>query len=106
MKKLTCVLAILAAASTAAMANDLKQGKKSMAPTVTATEMTDAEMDKVTAGDAPNQGGPYYVSVGVAGLTQQVGGPFTDGGPSNNGRFSYNGYYNSGGRGAQFLLPP
>jgi hypothetical protein len=50
MKKLTCVLAILAAASTAAMAKDLKQDKKATAPAVAATEMTDAEMDKVTAG--------------------------------------------------------
>jgi hypothetical protein len=49
MKKLTCVLAILAAASTAAMAKDLKQDKKATAPAVAATEMTDAEMDKVTA---------------------------------------------------------
>jgi hypothetical protein len=52
MKKLTCVLAILAAASTAAMAKDLKQDKKATAPTVSATQMTDAEMDKVTAGTA------------------------------------------------------
>jgi hypothetical protein len=50
MQKLTCVLAILAAASTAAVAKDLKQEKKATAPTVAATEMTDAEMDRVTAG--------------------------------------------------------
>ena len=50
MQKLTCALAILAAASTAAVAKDLKQGKKSAAPTVTASQMTDAEMDRVTAG--------------------------------------------------------
>jgi hypothetical protein len=50
MKKITCVLAILAAASTAAVAKDLKQDKKATAPTVAATQMTDAEMDKVTAG--------------------------------------------------------
>ncbi len=50
MKKLTCVLGILAAASTAAVAKDLKQDKKAAAPTVAATQMTDAEMDKVTAG--------------------------------------------------------
>jgi hypothetical protein len=107
MKKLTCVLAILAAASTAAMAGDLKQDKKG-APTVAATEMTDAEMDKVTAGDAPNQGGPYSVSVGAAGLTQEVGGPFTQaqGGPINYGRFSNNGYYHSDYRGAFFMVPP
>jgi hypothetical protein len=48
MKKLTCVLAILAAASTAAVAKDLKPS--SNAPTISATQMNDAEMDKVTAG--------------------------------------------------------
>jgi hypothetical protein len=32
------------------VAKDLKQGKKSTAPTVTASQMTDAEMDRVTAG--------------------------------------------------------
>jgi len=97
MKRLTCVLAILAAASTAALAKDLKQDKKSIAPTATATPMTDAEMDKVTAGDAPTMGGPYYVSVGASGVMQQVGGPF-------NGRFSNTGYYSGGG--ALFLVPP
>jgi hypothetical protein len=50
MKTITCVLAILAAASTAAVANDLKQDKKAAAPTVSATQMSDAEMDRVTAG--------------------------------------------------------
>jgi hypothetical protein len=50
MKKIVCVLAILAAASTAAVAKDLKQDKKAKAPTVAAAQMTDAEMDKVTAG--------------------------------------------------------
>jgi hypothetical protein len=52
MKKIVCALAILAAASTAAMAKDLKQDKKAKAPAVSATQMTDAEMDKVTAGAA------------------------------------------------------
>jgi hypothetical protein len=52
MRQITCVLAILAAASTAAVAKDLKQEKKASAPTVSATQMTDAEMDKVTAGVA------------------------------------------------------
>jgi hypothetical protein len=50
MKKLVYVLAILAAASTAAMAKDLKQDNKAKAPAVSASQMTDAEMDKVTAG--------------------------------------------------------
>jgi hypothetical protein len=52
MKTVTCVLAILAAASTAALAKDLKQDKKGNAPTVAATQLSDAEMDKVTAGAA------------------------------------------------------
>jgi hypothetical protein len=46
MKKLTYVLAILAAASTAAVAKDLKQNKQG----VPATQMSEAEMDNVTAG--------------------------------------------------------
>jgi hypothetical protein len=49
MTKSVCVLAILAAAvSTSAVAQDLKQNKQ--APTVSATQMTDSEMDRVTAG--------------------------------------------------------
>jgi hypothetical protein len=85
MRKSAYLLAIVASAvSTAAVAKDLKQDKRATAPAVSATQMTDAEMDKVTAGDAPNQGGPYSVSVGAAGLTQEVGGPF-------NARFGYNG---------------
>jgi hypothetical protein len=52
MKKIVYVLAILAAASTAAGAKDLKQDKKATTPAVSATQMTDAEMDKVTAGSA------------------------------------------------------
>jgi hypothetical protein len=53
MYKSVCVLAILAAAvSTAAVAKDLKQDKKATVPTVAAAQMTDAEMDKVTAGAA------------------------------------------------------
>jgi hypothetical protein len=100
MRKSAYLLAILvAAASTAAAAKDLKRDQKATAPAVSATQMTDAEMDKVTAGDAPNQGGPYSVSVGAAALSQEVGGPF-------NARFLYNGYTHSDYRGAQFLVPP
>jgi opacity protein-like surface antigen len=51
MKKITCVLAIFAAALTAAVAKDLKQDKKATAPTVAAAQMTDSEMDRVTAGE-------------------------------------------------------
>jgi NAD/NADP transhydrogenase beta subunit len=50
MKKISCVLAILAAVSTAAVAGELKQEKKATTPAVAATQMTDAEMDRVTAG--------------------------------------------------------
>ena len=49
MNKSVCVLAVLAAAvSTSAVAKDLKQNKQ--APTVSATQMTNSEMDKITAG--------------------------------------------------------
>jgi len=58
MTKLTCVLAILAAAvSTSAAAKELKRNKHS--PTVSATQMTDSKMDKVAAstfGGANNNG--------------------------------------------------
>jgi hypothetical protein len=58
MTKLTCVLAILAAAvSTSAAAKELKRNKQS--PTVSATQMTDSKMDKVAAstfGGANNNG--------------------------------------------------
>ena len=55
MKKLMYAFAIIAAAaSTAAVAKDLKQDKKAAAPTVSAQQMTDSEMDKVTAGLSPN----------------------------------------------------
>jgi hypothetical protein len=59
MKKLTCVLAILAAASTAALAKDIKQNKKATtkAPAVSAHQMNDADMDKVTAGVSPGASG-------------------------------------------------
>jgi hypothetical protein len=47
------MLAVLAAAvSTAAVAGELKQGKTT-APAATATQMTDSEMDRVTAGALP-----------------------------------------------------
>ena len=49
MKKLVCAFAILAAAaSTAAVAKDLKQDNKFRTPA--AQQMTDSEMDHVTAG--------------------------------------------------------
>jgi hypothetical protein len=52
MKKLTCVLAGLAFASTAALATDVKQNKQTT-PGVSATQMSDSEMDRVTAGFTP-----------------------------------------------------
>jgi hypothetical protein len=54
-------LAVLAAAvSTSAVAKDLKQDKKATnVPVVTATQMNDTDMDKVTAGgNAFGQQGP------------------------------------------------
>jgi hypothetical protein len=91
MKKIVYVLAILAAASTAAVAKDLKQDKKAGAPTVAAAQMTDAEMDKVTAGD--------FVRVNNRGvfLIQDVG----SGGQSDH-RNANQGFHHSGGRGACF----
>jgi opacity protein-like surface antigen len=54
MKKSVCVLAVLAAAvSTSAVAKDLKQNKQA----VSATQMTNSEMDKVTAGNNGTNGG-------------------------------------------------
>jgi hypothetical protein len=53
MKKLTCALAILVAASTATLAGEIKQDQKAAAPAVSATQMSDTEMDKVTAGGTP-----------------------------------------------------
>ena len=52
MKKLRYAVAILAAASTASVAGEIKQDKKAAAPAVSATQMSDTEMDKVTAGAA------------------------------------------------------
>jgi hypothetical protein len=77
MKKITCVLAILAAASPAAVAKDFKQDKKATLPAVSATQMTDAEMDKVTAGAAAVAyhslvNGQVYVTVLNPGQAQVV----------------------------------
>jgi hypothetical protein len=92
MMKSVCVLAILAAASTAAVAKDLKQDKKASAPTVAATQMTDAEMDKVTAGAG------LLLTVDASGIERVVGGP-------ENPRLENNGFYHSDGRGAHFAAP-
>jgi hypothetical protein len=86
-KKIVYVLAILAAGSTAAVAKDVKQDKKAKASAVSASEMTDAEMDRVTAGlyfvnndqivDNPGQGnlpGCYCAS----GIGRWYGTPAVD----------------------------
>jgi len=61
-----CVLAVLAAAvSTSAVAKDLKQDRK--APGVSATQMSESEMDRVTAGDPGNgSGGGHAWAYGLA----------------------------------------
>ena len=62
MRELVYAFAIIAAAaSTAAVAKDLKQDKKAAVPMVKATVMSDAEMDKISAGSAPKEG---YVGLG------------------------------------------
>ena len=75
MKKSVCVLAVLAAAvSTSAVAKDLKQNKQ--APTVSATQMTNSEMDKVT-GQGHGQGGVgngFGLGTGDPGMGKGQGG--------------------------------
>jgi hypothetical protein len=51
MKLSVYAIAILAAVSTSAVAQGLKQDQNAPAPALKATQMTDSEMDKVTAGD-------------------------------------------------------
>ena len=55
MRKLGLVIAVTAAAcSGVALAGEVKQEKKVTAPVVKGTTMSDAQMDKVTAGDPGN----------------------------------------------------
>ena len=55
MRKSVFVLAVIAAAcSSVAFAGEIKQDKKATAPAVAAQTMSDAQMDKVTAGDPGN----------------------------------------------------
>jgi len=72
----------------------LKQDKKAPA-TVSATQLSDAELDWVTGGAFEGNS----VSVAASGITHNVGGPY-------NPRFQYNGYneHNDYG-GARFLVP-
>jgi hypothetical protein len=58
MKKSVFVIAVIAAAcSSVAFAGEVKQDKKATAPAVKATNMSDAQMDKVTAGFSSDNNG-------------------------------------------------
>ena len=73
MNKSVCVLAVLAAAvSTSAVAKDLKQNKQ--VPTVSATQMTNSEMDKVTAGAQGGLGNGFGEGTGAPGNGKGQGG--------------------------------
>jgi hypothetical protein len=96
MKKSILVLAAIAASCSIAAANELKQDNKAVVQSVAATQMTDAEMDTVTAGAASG----WQVCTGN-GHCHPVGG----GGQSLH-RNTNNGFNHSGGRGARFTLIP
>jgi hypothetical protein len=73
MTKSVCVLAVLAAAvSTSSVAKDLKQSKQ--APAVSATQMTNSEMDKVTAGAQGGLGNGFGQGTGAPGMDKGQGG--------------------------------
>jgi opacity protein-like surface antigen len=77
MMKSVCVIATLAAAiSTSAVAKDLKQDQKITGPAVTnsATQMNDADLDKVTAGV-----GQGITTACDAGGTCSFNGPYSAG---------------------------
>ncbi len=93
MKKSVLVLAVIAASCSIAAASELKQNKVS---TAAATQMTDAEMDTVTAGVAG-----YQEMCNHNGHCHLVGG----GGQSWH-RNANNGYIHSNGRGAHFIAVP
>ena len=93
-KTVLVVLAVIATSCSIAAANDLKQDKTAVL-TVAATQMTDAEMDTVTAGAASgwqicNHHGCHPVGGGGQSWHRNVS----------------NGYIHSGGRGAHFTLVP
>jgi hypothetical protein len=96
MKKSVLALAAIAASCSIAAANELKQENKVAVLSVSGTQMTDAEMDTVTAGAASG----WQVCTGN-GHCHPVGG----GGQSSH-RITNNGYNHSGGRGARFTLIP
>jgi hypothetical protein len=88
MKIITCALAILAAVSTAAVAKDLKQDKAAPTPTVKAQTMTDADMDKVTAGFTSDNNGANGGGTGFSGNDKgQGGGGLLVGNNNPHGRF-------------------
>ena len=84
MCKSLVVLAVLAVtAPSLAFAGETQQQSKSTGPAVTATQMSDAEMDKVTAGTA----GASLLTVAPTGLTNAPNPPsnplvFGDGQPT------------------------
>jgi hypothetical protein len=93
MRKSVLVLAVIAASCSVAAANELKQDRAS---TVVATQMTDAEMDTVSAGAAN-----FQEKCNANGHCHLVGG----GGQSWH-RNANNGYIHSNGRGAHFIVVP
>ena len=93
MRKSVLVLAVIAAPAASLLLNELKQDKAS---TVVATQMTDAEMDTVTVGAAN-----YQEMCNANGHCHLVGG----GGQSWH-QNANNGYINSNGRGAHFIVVP
>ena len=67
MRKSGFVIAVIAAAcSSVAFAAEVKQDKKAPAPTVKATTMSDADMDKVTAGFSSDNNGWHGAGIGFS----------------------------------------
>ena len=67
MRKSVFVIAVIAAAcSSVAFAGEVKQDKKAPAPTVKATTMSDADMDKVTAGFSTDNNGANGGGIGAS----------------------------------------
>ena len=92
MKRSILVLAVIAASCSIATAKDVKQVRVS---TAAATQMTDAEMDTVTAGTANFQE-----------MCNRNGCHLVGGGGQSWHRNASNGYFNSNGRGAHFITAP
>jgi hypothetical protein len=93
MKKSVLVLAMIAASCSIAAANEVRQDRKATVLTVAAAQMTDAEMDAVTAGTA-----------GYQEKCNAHGCHWVGGGGQSWHRNANNGYEHSHGhRGARFL---